>query len=172
MSIQDLGAVGELLAAVATLVTLIYLAAQIRQNTIALRNGSRLDTRRALTDWYSLVMSDQELMRVWNRVFVENAELSLEERTRFVWMMSALTSRIEEIHSQYLSGLIDTKLWLQYRGVMAGFLQNHVVKEWWDSGATVFSEDFRSAVDSVPANEASWSGAKVKAAMEGSRGDA
>lgn len=33
MSIQDLGSLGELVAAIATIATLIYLATQIRQNT-------------------------------------------------------------------------------------------------------------------------------------------
>ena len=39
MSIQDLGAIGELLAAVATLATLIYLALQIKQNTRSVQNS-------------------------------------------------------------------------------------------------------------------------------------
>ena len=33
MTIQDLGAIGDLLGGIAVVVTLIYLAAQIRQNT-------------------------------------------------------------------------------------------------------------------------------------------
>ena len=33
MTIQDLGSIGELIAAVATLATLVYLAVQIRQNS-------------------------------------------------------------------------------------------------------------------------------------------
>ncbi len=36
MTIQDLGALGELLGAVAVLATLIYLALQTRQNTMAI----------------------------------------------------------------------------------------------------------------------------------------
>ncbi len=41
MTIQDLGALGELLGAVAVLVTLVYLAFQTRQNTMAI--GAQLD---------------------------------------------------------------------------------------------------------------------------------
>ena len=37
MTIQDLGSIGELIAAIATVVTLAYLALQIRQNTISTR---------------------------------------------------------------------------------------------------------------------------------------
>ncbi len=37
MTIQDLGSIGELVAAIATLATLGYLAVQIRQNTRSMR---------------------------------------------------------------------------------------------------------------------------------------
>jgi hypothetical protein len=39
MSIQDLGSLGEIIAAVATILTLAYLAMQIRQNNIALQHA-------------------------------------------------------------------------------------------------------------------------------------
>jgi hypothetical protein len=41
LTIQDLGALGELLGSVAVLATLIYLALQMRQNTMAI--GAQLD---------------------------------------------------------------------------------------------------------------------------------
>ena len=41
MTIQDLGSIGELIAAIATVATLIYLAVQIRANTTALRIEAR-----------------------------------------------------------------------------------------------------------------------------------
>ena len=44
LTIQDLGALGELLGSVAVLVTLIYLALQTRQNTMAI--AAQLDAAR------------------------------------------------------------------------------------------------------------------------------
>ncbi len=44
LTIQDLGALGELLGSVAVLVTLVYLAFQTRQNTPA--TGAQLDAAR------------------------------------------------------------------------------------------------------------------------------
>ncbi len=40
MTIQDWGAIGEIIGAIATIATLIYLATQIRQNTRALQATS------------------------------------------------------------------------------------------------------------------------------------
>jgi hypothetical protein len=44
LTIQDLGSIGELIAAIATVATLAYLALQIRQNTRAIQ-GSALRAR-------------------------------------------------------------------------------------------------------------------------------
>ncbi len=61
MTLQDLGNIGEFVAAIATLITLIYLAAQIRQNTRAVRSAS-LDSvatsNKALQlTWHSMLQS-------------------------------------------------------------------------------------------------------------------
>ena len=40
MTLEDLGNVGEFTAAIATLVTLVYLALQIRQNTRSVRSAA------------------------------------------------------------------------------------------------------------------------------------
>ncbi len=63
--------------------------------------------------------------------------------------MAAFTSRVDEMYSQYEAGLIEGELWSQYREVMAGFLANSAVKEWWDSGAAVFSTNFRKEIDTT-----------------------
>ena len=44
LTIQDLGAIGELLGSVAALVTLVYLAMQTRQNPMAI--GAQLEAAR------------------------------------------------------------------------------------------------------------------------------
>ncbi len=41
LTIQDLGAIGELLGSIAVLATLVYLALQTRQNTLAI--GAQLE---------------------------------------------------------------------------------------------------------------------------------
>ncbi len=41
MTLQDWGAIGEVVGALAVVVTLIYLAKQIRQNTHAMEEGRR-----------------------------------------------------------------------------------------------------------------------------------
>ena len=66
MSIQDLGSIGEFIAAIATLVTLVYLAMQIRHNTRALHQTSE--------------RTIEEHASRWRENLIQHPERSLVER--------------------------------------------------------------------------------------------
>ena len=134
----------------------------IRQNTNAQRSNSRLGTTRTMTDWFSIVMADAELVRIFNDGFLDTDSLSSADRSRFIWMVAALTSRMDEMYSQYKAGLIDEELWTEYRGAMASFLENRVIREWWDSGVAVFGRDFRVEIESTAPDEFTWSGDRLR----------
>jgi hypothetical protein len=153
---EMLGAVGDFLSGIGVLITLIYLAYQVRQHTLTQKNESRREVMKEMTDWYSTVMTQPHLMTVWNKTLVSNESLSPEERAWFTWMIVALTSRFETIYSQYKFGLVERALWIKYRGTMSALLHVPAIREMWDSGAAVFPDDFRNEIDSTPENEKNW----------------
>jgi len=57
VNLQDLGAVGELVGAVAVLVTVIYLAIQIRQNTEMMRHTATQSATAMAREITALVMN-------------------------------------------------------------------------------------------------------------------
>ena len=58
MTIQDLGSLGELIAAVATIATLVYLAMQIRQNTKQVRASTFQGVSRGWQEFLYTISSD------------------------------------------------------------------------------------------------------------------
>ena len=71
MSIQDLGSIGEFVAALATLV---YLAIQIRQNTKQVEEGTRATRASAVSTGLNLInanrlaiYSDQDIASIWSQ---------------------------------------------------------------------------------------------------------
>ena len=154
---QLLGNFGEFVGAIAVVVTLAYLATQIRQNTVAQRSSSSLETTRSFTDWFSTVMTDPELVRIFSAGFEEDPdELADEDRARFVWMLAALTSRVDEMYTQHKAGLINDDRWFKYRGIIVGALRYPVVKEWWDSGATYFDSGFIEEIEATDPDQSDW----------------
>lgn len=64
MSIQELGSLGELIAAIATVATLVYLAIQINQNTRAVKASVLETTGSRSSDLAKFVTNGPELSRI------------------------------------------------------------------------------------------------------------
>ena len=80
MTIQDMGAVGEMIGGIAVIITLIYLTLQIRQNTRAVR----LNTGHAVTEefrgMFELVAGSSDLAELISRYVLapDNQQLYLD----------------------------------------------------------------------------------------------
>jgi len=65
MNWNAMGAIGELVGAVAVVITLIYLAAQIRQNTRSNRNLALQTISNQSADWLCLITQSSEVARIF-----------------------------------------------------------------------------------------------------------
>ena len=64
MTLQDLGSIGEFVAAIATLATLVYLALQIRQNTREAQAASRNSVSQSFIDLLIHISRDSETTKL------------------------------------------------------------------------------------------------------------
>ena len=89
MTIQDLGSIGELIAAIATVATLAYLAVQIRQNTISNRDANVQATHDMILR-LNMSALDPGLADLLIRGCQDRASLDSVESSRFhmQWMSS------------------------------------------------------------------------------------
>ena len=91
MNFQDLGSIGELIAAIATLFTLGYLAVQLRQNTRALRSQTFQQSSMDMSLTANAISSDGSLAKIIIKAEKGLDILSSDERLRFhFWMLVAV----------------------------------------------------------------------------------
>ena len=83
MSIQDLGSIGELVAAIATVATLLYLASQIRHSNKALAESTSGSINASYASINSRISSDAEFAELFIRGRRELAALDPVELERF-----------------------------------------------------------------------------------------
>jgi hypothetical protein len=69
MSIQELGSLGELVAAIATVFTLVYLALQIRENTKIVRSEASRSIRSDGAATFRMIAGDAIVAELFNRGF-------------------------------------------------------------------------------------------------------
>ena len=142
MTIQDLGSMGELIAAVATVATLVYLAIQLKQNTRALRSQTFQQSSMGMSLTANAISSDGELARIVVKASDGLGDLSPEERIRFhFWMMVALR-RFEAIYVQGIYRSIDQIRIEGFERSILTLISSYVSAEWCNSSKTAFISDF------------------------------
>ena len=126
MTIMELGALGEILGAIAVFVTLIYLAVQVRQNTRSIEAAQRL----ALAQTYQMrsdalqsmlvTAASSDIGRIICKLTQSGyperleslAELSPLERSRFRQWQIAQQAHWDNMHFQYQQGFLDEEYYL------------------------------------------------------------
>jgi len=110
MSIQEWGAIGELIGGVAVILTLIYLARQIKAQTKEARLSATRDLARDWAEMLRFVSRDDQNFDLYTRALQDYANLSDGERVK-AYMMFSQAMRLLEIHYLHLSeGNFEPKL--------------------------------------------------------------
>ena len=90
MNLQDLGNLGEFVGAIAVVVTLVYLALQIRHNTRALGHS---EGRAILEDgntWRAKLIQDPEIAELYRKGLLDPGALDPIEKLRFRMLLDTL----------------------------------------------------------------------------------
>lgn len=132
MTISELGSIGELIAAIATIFTLLYLAIQIRVS----RNTAVADTeRQIMRDWtghLSSLYGTSDSTRVVITGLKEGlSSLSKNEAMMFSARLSELVQYYWSAKLMVRKGLINEEISNYMRTTIAMVLQTKGGREWW-----------------------------------------
>lgn len=90
MNWEALGAVGEIVGALAVVVTLIYLAVQTRQNTEAVRHAFARGVMEDANAWRFKIVEDPAVSELFRNGLRDPASLDANDRYRFRMFLDAL----------------------------------------------------------------------------------
>ena len=145
MTLADLGNLGEFVGAIGVVVSLLYLAVQIRQNTRSVRSSTHhasVVARNAVL----LAFADPKAAPVMLKAGRAYNDLTLEERFRFTMLMRAFFSFHEDVHLQFREGLIDRDYWDARARVVTESLAQPGVREWWTRNRHIYTDSFQRAI--------------------------
>ena len=147
MTFQDLGSIGEIIAAVATLITLAYLALQLKQNTTALKSQTFQQSSMDMSLTANSISSDGDLAKIIIKAENGLSTLASDERLRFHFWMLVAVRRFEAIYIQALYGSIESERIEGFERSIMSLLSN-VGSEWWKATKSAFSKEFIIYADS------------------------
>jgi hypothetical protein len=138
LTIQDLGSIGELVAALATLITLVYLATQVKQAKREFHESSQrarteftigLGDRSAnlQLDWFSPEGPNKTMMKA----LLTDEKLTREEAFEFAVQMSIFIGGLVQSEQLHKQGLLDSDFLQTRRSIYRPYLEMPRVRKWW-----------------------------------------
>jgi hypothetical protein len=153
MNIDALGNIGDFLGGLGVIVTLVYLALQVRQNTITSKTNSYQEAVSAVSEWSREVGVNSEATDILLRGSLNQEDLSPQEQMRFNLLMSAYLRNMENLHMKFLTGAVDSVVWDGWETRLRTFFHNSPgMITYWNDNQSVFSPKFRRTVDAVLAS--------------------
>jgi len=158
VTIQDLGSIGELVAAIATIATLVYLAVQIRQNTQATKTSSLQGSLSAAQNVFDAPARDRDLARVIRSGMADPSTLNDDEYAQFTWWVRLTLRAAENVFVQHNAGVLDRETWVARADSVTRLLVAPGGRKVWAEISASHRRDFQDWVASVLNEQASSGG--------------
>jgi hypothetical protein len=147
MGITTLAAWGEFLGGIAVIVSLIYLAGQIRMNTKTVRASNFSEVLTA-TSVFNTMMVQPDTASLWLSGLNDFEGLSAEDQWRFNALMSQFFGMINQSWQSHQMTLLDDKMFeSQANSVSLIFREYPGARQWWAANQDWWPVPFRGYVD-------------------------
>ncbi len=146
MTLQDLGSLGEFVAALATIATLAYLAVQIRHSTKQARLTSVRELVSAIQDGFA-PLYNPGYVRIWRLGRFHPEQLDEDEREAFGMLLERQVFNFQNIVHPYENGVVDRDLFESTLGFFRSLLSTPGGAAWWSEHAGSFTSEARRHLD-------------------------
>ena len=149
MNWEMLSAIGQVVAAIGVIPSLIYLAVQIRdQNKERRRAGINILS----AQWSDLVRTGQE-SREFAAFFLQGIRsfesLDAPDKLGFSSFFTRYIRNCEGMFIYYRDGALEKALWDEVERTMNDYFAYPGVKEWWTTRKHWLTDEFRAVVEAI-----------------------
>jgi hypothetical protein len=143
LTLSDLGNLGDFIGGVGVIITLAYLATQIRRNTQEIRAASLDSIVASHMEFQRSVWSDPVLNKLWFDGYTgKTAELPEEDSRRFLFMLISCARHWERAYHRARGGTLDETSWSGIHRELAAVFASAGAKVYWQLIKGIFPLDF------------------------------
>ena len=153
MTLEAMATIGEIVTSVATVLTLAYLALQIKTSNRVEMVQSRRAVHERTGNIATALGTDKQAANVFRRGLTDFNSLDEDERVQFIWLFSQLVGHVD-------LAFADERLGLAEKGYVEGTSQgtfNMMTtpggRAYWDKNKVAYSREFREFVERRVYNE-------------------
>lgn len=148
MNWDALGAMAEVFGALAVVLTLGYLAVQVRQNGHSMRVAAKLDVERNFNEYTDLILQDSELLKLQTKG-MSGKDLEGIEEVQFSLLMQRATRHFSSMYYQYQTQDLSEDEWYESQRLIRWFTFAPGYRSWWEQNKKNYRVDFRNYLSKI-----------------------
>lgn len=152
MNLEQLGNAGDFLGGIAVIISLFYVAIQLRRNSQSLRASTFQAVSESFVTLLTAVSADPAALRIY-MTGLQGGDLSDEEKQRFAFQLVSYMRLLESAFVQWRSGIISPEQWEGLSNTGNRILRSAGGREYWPFWRWHFSQAFREFVEETQARE-------------------
>jgi hypothetical protein len=144
---EAISAIGQIVGAIALVISLIYVASEVRRNTRATHLSAMRSMHDAFNRWVQQIAEHPDLRELYYRGIDDFDSLEGADLVGFSSLMHGAFRNNEEIYHLHAKGHLEEDVWRGWEAVMRDINAYPGVQAWWRSRSHWFSEKFVKFVD-------------------------
>lgn len=149
MNWEAIGAIGEIVGAAAVVVTLIYLAAQMKINTTAINMSATQSVLNGRSEAAKLLAGNSDVANLLWKGADHPDSLTAEEHQRFLFIVSAAVRPIELAFLDYQNQNMDEDTWLGQKSALTYWFTRPGFIKWNSEYGNTLNRKFRELIDQI-----------------------
>ncbi len=149
MDIAALGAIGELVGGLAVVASLLYVGAQIKQNSALSLAATTSDALNQSAELSQAIAVSKETAALFFKGIDDHDGLDADERSQFFFVMMSFMRRYENSEFQARQGLLPQAALQGFFGNLRALAPRRGFQSWWERAEAGFSQEFRAEVNAM-----------------------
>ena len=142
MTLDQFASIGEIIGAAGVVISLVYLAIQIRTNTEAERTSTYQSIVSDFGALNNTMASTPELSHLFVGAMENYHQLSSDEKARISQLFFQCFRYIENMFYQHQKGYLDEQVWIGWKRLMLTYYSPPGFQTCWEHRRDVYSETF------------------------------
>ena len=142
MTLDQLASIGEFMGGIAVVISLVYLAIQIRSNTETERTSTYQSIVSDFGALNNTMASTPELSHLFVQAMENYHQLSSDQKSRISQLFFQCFRYFENMFYQHKKGYLDDEVWTGWKRLMLTYYSSPGFQTWWEHRRDVYSEPF------------------------------
>ena len=145
MNWEAISAIGQIVGALAVVISLIYLAREIRSNA----HSARLASMDTVIRWLGELVAHPHLRELYYRGIHDFESLKGADLVGFSMLMDQLFYIYQEMYYQQLEGHLDQRVWGMTEAPIRELIGYPGIQAWWRLRSHWFGEEFVNHINQL-----------------------